>query len=129
MRLWEVALQPAGLVADWTTADLQQRVLQRHRLEPDDYRLSQLRYDLSKLRAKGLLERIDRTRRYRLTALGLRLGTVLVKLRFRLFGPLATLACDAPRPRSHHPSPVEAALRRVGAALDNLCAALNLKVA
>jgi len=49
-------------------------------------RLSQLRYDLSKLRAKSLVERIGKSRRYRLTPLGLKLGVQLVKLRTRLLG-------------------------------------------
>jgi hypothetical protein len=30
-----------------------------------DYTLASLRYDLSKLRSKGLLERLDKSRRYR----------------------------------------------------------------
>jgi DNA-binding transcriptional ArsR family regulator len=112
-----------------TTADLQQRTLERYRLSANDYRLSQLRYDLGKLRAKGLVERLGGSRRYRLTATGLRLGTVLTKVRFRLLGPLTSLACGAVRARSHHPSPVEAALRDVGTALDRLCEILNLKAA
>lgn len=56
-----------------------------------DYRLSQLRYDLWKLlRAKGLVERLGATRRYALTTTVARLGVLLVKLRFRLLGPLVT---------------------------------------
>jgi len=46
---------------------LHARVLARHRLADNDYRLSQLRYDLAKLRAKGMVERLGRTRRYHLT--------------------------------------------------------------
>ena len=57
----------------------------------DEYRLSQLRYDLSKLRGKGLVEPIGKTRRYQLTPLGLKLGVLLVKLRMRLLGPLTSL--------------------------------------
>ena len=57
----------------------------------DEYGLSQLRYDLSKLRAKGLVERICKSRRYCLTPIGLKLGVLLVKLRLRLLGPLTSL--------------------------------------
>jgi len=35
------------------------------------------------------VERIGKTHRYRLTALGLKLGVLLVKARTRLLGPLA----------------------------------------
>ena len=48
----------------------------RHRLAVNEYRLSQLRYDLSKLRANGLVERLGNTRRYRLTPAGLKLGAL-----------------------------------------------------
>ena len=87
----ETLLHPGGFVHDWPTRELHTRVVARHHLTTDDYRLSQLRYDLSKLRAKGLVERIGKTRRYCLTPLGLKLGVLLVKLRMRLLGPLSSL--------------------------------------
>ena len=129
LRLLEVLLQPAGLVADWTVANLHARVLERFHLSPLDYRPSQLRYDLWKLRAKGLVERVGTSRRYRVTDSGLRLGTLLVKLRFRLLGPLVTLV-TRPRPRrAAPPDATEAALRNVGHALDHLFSALALRAA
>jgi len=87
IRLLETLLHPGGFIRDWTTRQLHTRVVARHHLAADDYRLSQLRYDLSKLRAKRLVERIGNTRRYRLTPVGLKLGVLLVKLRTRLLGP------------------------------------------
>jgi DNA-binding transcriptional ArsR family regulator len=69
-----------------TSRELHTRVVARHHLAADDYRLSQLRYDLSKLRVNGLVERIGKGRRYRLTPIGLKLGVLLVKLRLRLLG-------------------------------------------
>ena len=124
-------LHPAGFVSDWTTRELHARILARHQLADTDYRLSQLRYDLAKLRAKGLVERVGRSRRYRLTALGLRLGVLLVKLRIRLLGPLATLVSTATtrRPPLHHNNPVDAAFRDVDTALDHLSIALGFKKA
>src|SRR4029453_17108983 len=102
--------------------------LARHRLEEVAYRLGQLRYDLGKLRAHGLVERIGTSRRYRLTPRGLKLGVLLVKLRTRLLGPLATLPAAPwpPRPPPN-PSEVEAPFRQVDAALDSLCHALGLR--
>jgi hypothetical protein len=127
IRLIEVLLHPGSFVADWTTRDAHARLIARHRLSEPDYRLGQLRYDLAKLRAKGLVERLGRSRRYRLTSLGLKLGVLLVKLRLRLLGPLGTLVADPlrPRPTRHH-SQVEDAFRQVNAALDNLCNKLGL---
>jgi len=54
IRLLETLLHPGDFATDWTTRELLARVVARHRLAEADYRLSQLRYDLTKLRAKGL---------------------------------------------------------------------------
>jgi hypothetical protein len=128
IRLLETLLHPGGFVRDWTTRELHTRAVARHRLGPDAYRLTQLRYDLSKLRAKGLVERIGKSRRYCLTPIGLKLAVLLVKLRLRLLGPLASLIGQpninkAPRPFNF----VDAAYREVDTALDHLSAALGLQ--
>ena len=130
LRLLDVLLHPGSFVADWTSRDVLARLLERHRLTDTDYRLSQLRYDRGKLRAHGFVERIGRTRRYRLTARGLKLGVTLVKLRTRLLGPLATLVTAAPpQPDITNTSEVEAAFRQVDLAIDHLCSTLGLKIA
>jgi hypothetical protein len=130
IRLLETLLNPGGFVGEWTTHELHARILARHRLGDADYRLSQLRYDLSKLRAKGLVQRLGTSRRYRLTPLGLKLGVLLVKLRNRLLGPLATIATT---PYVHRTFPsrnsVDVAFHQVDVALDHLSAALGLKPA
>jgi hypothetical protein len=99
------------------------------RLAEVDYRLSQLRYDLAKLRAKGLVERIGASRRYRMTPLGLKLGLLLVKLRMRLLGPLATLLTTSSSRRSQlpHPNSVDAPFRQIDSALDHLTDAIGLQ--
>jgi hypothetical protein len=130
IRLLDVLLHPGTFVADWTTRDVLARLVARHRLTDADYRPSQLRYDLGKLRAHGLVERLGRSRRYRLTARGLKLGVLLVKLRTRLLGPLTTLAiASTPPPPTTTPSAVEAAFRQVDVALDRLCDTLGLRAA
>jgi DNA-binding transcriptional ArsR family regulator len=55
-----------------------------------DYRLASLRYDLSKLRAKGLVDRLNKSRRYRLTSEGYRLCVVYLKLFEKLYAPLTS---------------------------------------
>ena len=45
------------LAGEFTTADLSPRVLYALGCSPEEYKLNSLRYDLSKLRAKGLVEK------------------------------------------------------------------------
>ena len=128
IRLLEALLHPGTFVADWTTREVHAALAAlsaRHRLAPADYRLGQLRYDLGKLRAHGLVERLGTTRRYRLTARGLKLGVLLVKRRTRLLGPLASLATGATPRGARHTTPVERAFRQVDTALDQLCDTLG----
>ena len=94
-----------------------------------DYTLGKLRYDPGKLRAHRLAERVGTGHRYRMTADGVRLGVLLVKIRTRLLGPIFAVRSQTPSPRSEHPSTVEAALRTVDHALDNLCHTLGLSAA
>ena len=54
----------------------------------DQYRLGSLRYDLSKLRAKQLVEKIDHSRRYRLLPRGYRICVLFLKLFERVYAPL-----------------------------------------
>jgi hypothetical protein len=130
LRLLEVLLHPGGFIAHWSNRELHAPLLQRYRLTETDYRLSQLRYDLAKLRAKGFVQRIGTTRRYRLTEVGLKLGVLLVKLRTRLLGPLCSLATNPTTRRStRNPSDVEAAFRQLDVALNHLCELLRLRAA
>jgi hypothetical protein len=50
----------------FTTKELHPATAAALDLAPEQYRLSSLRYDLSQLRAKGLVERVPHSRRYRL---------------------------------------------------------------
>lgn len=130
IRLLAGLRHPGTFVADWTSREVSTRLVARHRLTEAEYRLSQFRYDLGKLRAHGRVERLGTSRRDRLTPRGLKLGVLLVKRRTRLLGPLTTLAFDtAPRPPARTQSEVEAAFRQVEVALDHLCATLGLKPA
>jgi hypothetical protein len=54
----------------------------------DHYRLASLRYDLSKLRAKGLVERVPHSRRYRLQPHGYSICLLFLKLFERVYAPL-----------------------------------------
>jgi hypothetical protein len=72
--------------ASFRTKDLLDNV--RQALNLPDYTLSQLRYDLGKLRAKGLLARLAGTHRYQVSPHGYRLAVLYLKLYHRLYAPL-----------------------------------------
>lgn len=129
LRLMEALLHPGSFLADWTTRETYARLIARHRLSESDYRLTQMRYDLLKLRAKGLVERIGNSRRYKLTPLGIKLGTLLTKLRTRLLGPILSLKAHQTPRTSNNPSKIESALRDVQSAFDRLYQTLGLKAA
>src|SRR5271157_5424938 len=57
LRLMELLLHTATKVLGWRTADIHQAILSSFSLAPANYTLTQLRYDLRKLKAHGLLER------------------------------------------------------------------------
>jgi hypothetical protein len=72
----------------------------RRILSQPDYKLSQLRYDLGKLRGKGLVQRLANTQRYRLSPEAFRLAIVYSKIYHRLLAPL-TSGVLAPLPKDN----------------------------
>jgi len=85
------------------TGDLHLRAAQALGLTTDTYRLSQLRYDLAKLRAKGLVLKVPKTQSYRLSPQGMRICVLFLKLFHRVYAPLSAavlkpLAYDAVLP-------------------------------
>jgi DNA-binding transcriptional ArsR family regulator len=53
-----------------------------------EYARASLRYDLSKLRAKGLVERIPKSRRYRLIGKGYAICVAFLELFEKIYAPL-----------------------------------------
>jgi hypothetical protein len=70
------------------TCDLFPQTLQALHMTPEQYKLGSLRYDLWKLRAKGLVEKIPHSRRYRLLPHGYQICLVFLKLYDKIYGPL-----------------------------------------
>jgi hypothetical protein len=70
------------------TRDLHERAAQALGLTIATYRLTQLRYDLAKLRAKGLVLKVPRTQTYRLTPQGFRICVLFLKLAHRVYAPI-----------------------------------------
>ena len=117
----------------FTTAELHPQTAQALGCSTADYRLSALRYDLSKLRAKGLVQKIPHSRRYCLLPNGNRICLVFLKLFERIYAPL-TAGLLRPFPADHkilqQPlSQLDRLYQRVAYALDDLLQAVGLKAA
>ncbi len=92
---------------------------------------SALRYDLSKLRAKALVEKIPHSRRYRLLPNGYRICLVFLKLFERIYAPL-TAGLLRPFPadnklQKQRLSQLDRLYQRVTHAVDDLVQAVGLK--
>lgn len=97
------------------------------------YTLASLRYDLAKLRAKNLVERLPRSRRYRLRPEGYRICLVFLKLFERIYAPLTAGLLDPFRGDTQlardRRSQLDCLYQRVVDDLDRLLAAIGLNVA
>jgi hypothetical protein len=72
----------------FTTPEIYADTLTALETSEKQYSLSSLRYDLSKLRAKGLVEKVPKSRKYRLLPEGYSICLVFLKLFERIYAPL-----------------------------------------
>ena len=72
----------------FTPAEIHPYVIDVLGSSPERYTLASLRYDLSKLRAKQLIVKVPRSRRYRLLSQGYSICLVFLKLFERIYAPL-----------------------------------------
>jgi hypothetical protein len=89
MRLMEVLLHGGTQLNGWRCADIHRTILTSFALSPDRFTLTQLRYDLRKMKAHGLLERIGSSYRYRLSDKGTKAALLFILFHKRVCGPLA----------------------------------------
>jgi len=117
----------------FTTADIYPHTIEALRVSPADYSLSSLRYDLSKLRAKTLVEKVPRSRRYRLTPEGYSICLVFLKLFERIYAPLTAGLLHSFRGDSklhtEKRSQLDRLYQRVADDIDQLVRAVGLKIA
>lgn len=121
MRLLEVLLHAGPQLAGWRTVNIHTAVLAAFGVMADAYSLTQLRYDLRKLKGHGLLERLGRSYTYRLTEKGIRVGALFILFHKRICGPLAnSLFHHRPDDRSPQPAKIEQAYHQADMAVQHL---------
>jgi hypothetical protein len=126
MRLLEVFLRRgAGSLGGWNAQELRRAILDTFELHASDYPLNALRYDLRKLRAHGLIQRLPHTHRYRLTTKGQKVAILTTLLRKRIYGPLAASALVHKPAKTPIPtSRIETAYRKADRAFQGLIDAM-----
>src|SRR6185295_3619123 len=117
----------------FTTAELHPKVIAALGCPAEQYSLGSLRYDLSKLRAKGLVTKLANARRYQLLPQGYAICLVFLKLFERVYAPLTAgllspVRADV-RLESQRRSQLDRLYQRVIDDLDTLVRAVGLKAA
>jgi hypothetical protein len=117
----------------FTTSELYPYVLAALQISSDQYSLASLRYDLSKLRAKALVEKLPQSRRYRLWPQGYSICLVFLKLFERVYSPLTAgllqpYRADAKLPQ-HKRTQLDRLYQKIVDDLDELLHAVGLKAA
>jgi hypothetical protein len=105
IRLLEVLLHNGTIVSGWRARQIHDAILTTFGIGADRYRLTQLSYDLRKLKAHGLLARDGKRYAYRLTDKGTKVALLFVLFHKQLCGPLANSLFHhqpeaTPRPKS-----------------------------
>ena len=85
------SLLPRG----FANRDLREHVAPLLGLSLDEYHRNRMTYDLRRLRLRGLIERIPRTRRYRVTDEGLRTALCYHRVHARVMRPAMSAAFDS----------------------------------
>jgi hypothetical protein len=121
IRLMEALLHSGSSISEWKTKELHQYILDHYRLDEKEYTLNQLRYDIRKLKAHGIVERVGKSYRYRLTEFGKKVCLCFVLFHKKLHGPIAnSLFNFKPNENIMVNSKFEKAYRRIDKEIDKL---------
>ena len=87
IRLMETIMHAGACLNGWTSTLIHQSIV--NAFELPNYTINQLRYDLRKMKAHGLIKRKGRQYSYVLTEKGVKVATMFILFHKRLCGPLA----------------------------------------
>jgi hypothetical protein len=126
IRLMEVLLHGGTTVGGWTAKQIHEAVRTTFEIPIARYGLNQLRYDLRKMKAHGLVERDGKRYAYRLSDKGTKFALTFVLFHQRLFGPLAnSLFHHQPDSAARPKSKLEAAYHTADAAIHKIIQVLE----
>jgi hypothetical protein len=124
-RLMRIMIHNGALIRGLKVSEIHSAILERYKLSFSAYTVTQLRYDMRKMKAHGLVERDGNSRQWRLTPLGLRISTLFLLLHDHVIGPVAG-GLFGKRPSAEYPpvSPFETAYGKIDSAFDDLLSLL-----
>ena len=118
LRLMEVLLHRGTQLGGWRSRQIHEAILSAFQLSAQNYTLTQLRYDLRKLKAHGLLQRDGHRYAYRLTDKGIRVALMFILFHQRICGPLANSLFHRQPTQLHTPaSKLQAAYHKADASI------------
>jgi hypothetical protein len=121
IRLMQVLLNGGTQLNGWRTAQMHQAILTAFGLAPHSYTLTQLRYDVRKMKAHGLLEHEGGRYCYRFTEKGAKVALMMTLFHSRVCGPLAnSLFHHHPQEHMKPESQIEAAYHKADRAIQRV---------
>jgi hypothetical protein len=107
-RVAETVLALSATPVGFTASDVARQVQSMSGQPESDYGPRRAAYDIKKLRAKGMIRRMEKSRRYETVPEGVRSLTALLVLREKIIRPLLA-ASGQPEPlaKPAHPTPVD----------------------
>ena len=127
--VFEAVIALAPVPQGFSASDLATKIRATLGLAEDQYSPRQAAYDLKKLRGKGFVTKIIRSRRYQPTAEGLSMMTALFVLREKVIKPVLAGAGKLKRgPKPKHQSLIDAIYQTIQFAMRNLFEVLGIAV-
>jgi hypothetical protein len=107
-RVAEAVLALSASPTGFTASDLARQVRSMNGQTESEYGARRAAYDIKKLRAKGMVQKIGKSRRYDSVPEGLRALTALLVLREKLIRPLLAASQQSQPPsKPAHPTPID----------------------
>ena len=87
-RMMEVLLHDNVSIGQFKSMEIRSRIITEFEIEDSTYSRNQVIYDIRKLRAHGLVKKLNGTNRYQLTGYGVKVALAFTLMRKRIYGPL-----------------------------------------
>jgi len=125
-RVVEAVLALSASPAGFTATDLARQVHSMSGLSESEYGPRRAAYDIKKFRAKGMVQKIGKSRRYEAPPSGLRSLTALLVLREKIIRPLLAASSQPEPPCQANPMPIDRHYESLRAGMRDLFAELGM---